>query len=187
MLEVIAASIEDARAGERGGAHRLEVVRDLHRGGLTPPMALVRQIQREESLPLRVMVRESDGFACGSGDELGRLIDAAAALDALGVDGLVVGWTGPDGNEGIDEETLERVLQAAPARRATFHHAFDALPDPRAALRALKRHPQIDRVLTRAGTGAWAARCPTLTRYAAWAAPGIGVLPGGGVDRDALG
>jgi copper homeostasis protein len=183
---VIVTSVEDAVEAARGGAHRLEVVRDLDRGGLTPPIDLVRRIQRDVDLPLRVMVRESDGFACRSDGERRRLADAATALDGLGVDGLVVGWTRDDE---IDEDTLACVLDAAPSSRATFHHAFDALPDPEAALRALARHPRIDRVLTRglgtearsakvAGAGGLASRCATLTRYAGWAAPRVIVLPG---------
>ena len=183
ILEVIATSLQDAVEAARGGAHRLEIVRDLHREGLTPSVDLVRQIQREVPLPLRVMVRESDGFACGSDDERRALVDLAAAFDALGVDGIVVGWT-RDG--GLDEETLGRVLEAAPSLRATFHRAFDALPDPEAALRVLKRHHQIDRILTDGGGGDWPSRCATLTRYVAWAGPEIRVLPGGGVDLDGL-
>jgi len=182
-LEVIVTSVEDAAEAARGGAHRLEVVRDLDRDGLTPSLDLVRQIQREVDLPLRVMVRESEGFACGSADEGRRLVDAAKALDALAVDGLVVGWTRDDG---IDEDTLGRVLEAAPSAHATFHHAFDALPDAEAALRALSRYPRIDRVLTRGGAGAWPSRCATLARYVERAAPRITILPGGGVDADAL-
>ena len=182
-LEVIVSSVEDAVEAARGGAHRLEVVRDLHRDGLTPPLDLVRRIQREVPLPLRVMVRESDGFACGSEEERRGLVDQANAFDALNVDGIVIGWTRGDR---IDEETVARVLRAAPSLRATFHHAFDALPDPEAALGALARHPQIDRVLTRGGAGDWPSRCATLTRCVRWAAPAITVLPGGGVDSGAL-
>src|SRR6516225_7084439 len=92
-LEVIATSVEDAIQAARGGAHRLEVVRDLSCGGLTPSIDLVRHIQREVTLPLRVMVRESDGFAWGSSDELRALTDQVRKLEALGVDGIVVGWT----------------------------------------------------------------------------------------------
>ena len=183
LLEIIATSIHDAVEAARGGAHRLEIVRDLHRDGLTPSIDLVREIQREVRLPLRVMVRESDGFACGSEDERRALIDHAAAFDALGVDGIVVGWT-RDGR--IDEETLAQVLRAAPSVRATFHRAFDALSDPEDALRVLERYPQIDRVLTAGGSSDWPSRCATLTRYAGWATPQITVLPGGGIDGEAL-
>jgi copper homeostasis protein len=182
ILEVIATSVEDAVEAARGGADRLEVVRDLSRHGLTPSLDLVRKIQREVPLPLRVMVRESDGFTCGCEDERRMLVDAAAAFNALGVDGIVVGWIR---NGQVDEETLARVLEAAPAVCATFHRAFDALADPEAALRVLRRHPRIDRVLTGAGEGLWISRCAALQRYAQWAGSGIVMLPGGGVDEDA--
>jgi|SRR5579872_2481807 len=183
-LEVIACSVEDAIEAARGGADRLEVVRDLSRGGLTPSVELVRDIQRAVSLPLRVMVRQSYGFACRSEDECRALVEQATAFNALGVDGIVVGWTR---DNRIDEATLSRVLDAAPAARATFHRAFDSLDDPEAALRVLLRYPQIDRVLTAAGTGAWTSRCAILQRLARGARPQIVLLPGGNVDEAALG
>jgi copper homeostasis protein len=181
-LEVIASTFEDAVEAARGGAHRLEIVRDLSHGGLTPSLELVRRIQREVRLPLRVMVRESDGFSCGSDDERRTLVDRARALADLGVDGMVVGWI-RDG--GVDDDTLSRVLEAAPSLRATFHRAFDALSDPETTLHALQRYPQIDRVLTGGGAGAWTRRCATLAQYARWAGRLV-MLPGGGVDEDAL-
>jgi copper homeostasis protein len=182
-IEVIVSSVEDAVEAARGGAHRLEVVRDLGHGGLTPSIALVRQIQREVALPLRGMVRESGGFACSSGDECRAVLDHASALDALGVDGIVIGWTRATA---IDEETLGTVLDAARSSRATFHRAFDALPDSESALQVLQRYQQIDRVLTDGGPGTWPSRCATLARYARWAGPRITILPCGGVDEAAL-
>ena len=182
-LEVIATSVEDAIQAARGGAHRLEVVRDVSCGGLTPSIDLVRHIQREVTLPLRVMVRESDGFAWGSSDELRALTDQVRKLEALGVDGSVVCWT-RDGR--VDEDVLAQVLEAGPSLRATFHRAFDSLSDPEGAIGTLRRHRQIDRVLTCAGTGAWMSRCAALLRYAHCAGAGIVILPGGGIDSDAL-
>src|SRR5579859_2273467 len=138
-LEVIACSVEDAIEAERGGADRLEVVRDLSRGGVTPSLELVQRIQGVVSIPLRVMVRQSDGFACRSEDECRTLVEQATAFNALGLDGIVIGWTR---DNRVDEATLSRVLDAAPATRATFHRAFDSLDDPETALRVLLRYPQ---------------------------------------------
>jgi copper homeostasis protein len=182
-LEVIALTVEDAVEAARGGAHRLEIARDLSCGGLTPPVDLVRRIRREVPLPLRVMVRESDGFACSSSDERRALADRAKALEALGVDGIVLGWI-RDGR--IDEPMLAHVLEAAPSLRATFHRAFDALADPESALRVLQRYSQVDRVLTGGGTGPWPSRRGTLERYAGWAGEEIVILPGGGIDEEVL-
>jgi len=183
ILEVIVSSVEDAIEAERGGAGRLEVVRDLDRAGLTPPIELVRQIARAVRLPLRVMVRERDGFECSGDEERRALCDAASALDDLRVDGIIVGWIR---DRAIDHETLARVLGAAPHLRATFHRAFDALPDARETIAALKRHPQIDRILSGGQPGGWRERCARLSSWAADAQPEIGMLPGGGVDRAAV-
>jgi copper homeostasis protein len=183
ILEVIVSTLDDALEAARGGADRLEVVRDLSRGGLTPSIDLVRRIQAEVPLPLRVMVRESDGYSCDSDDERQALVDAVRALDALGVDGIVIGWIA-DGH--VDQKTLASVLNTAPSLHATFHRAFDTLPDPVAAFDVLRRHPQIDRVLTGAGTGTWKSRCARLEQYARAAGDDLIVLPGGEIDADAL-
>ncbi|HEX7332112.1 MAG TPA: copper homeostasis protein CutC [Pyrinomonadaceae bacterium] len=45
ILEVIICSVTDAIEAQKGGASRLEVVRDLERGGLTPTIQLVRAIK----------------------------------------------------------------------------------------------------------------------------------------------
>ena len=183
LLEVIVTSVEDAVEAAHGGADRLEIVRDLSCDGLTPSIDLVRRIQSAVPLPLRVMVRESDGFGCKSDDERRALVSFAAAFNALGVDGIVVGWI-RDGR--IDEGTLACVLDAAPAVRATFHRAFDSLADSETALRTLGRHERIDRVLTGGGAGSWVSRCTTLQQYARWAGPGLTLLLGGGVDEAAI-
>jgi copper homeostasis protein len=183
LLEVIVCSVADAIEAARGGADRLEVARAMDHQGLTPAIDLVRDIAREVALPLRVMVRETDDFLCGRPGELDRLRESARDLDALGVDGLVVGFV----REGtVDHEALAAVLEAAPRTRATFHRAFDATADPRAAIDALRRHPQIDRILTGGGHGSWRERCGRLATLAAYAHPGVTVLPGGGVDAAAV-
>src|ERR1051326_3748943 len=62
VLEVIVCCVADAVEAQKGGASRLEVVRELDRGGLTPSIQLVQAIKDAVDLPLRVMVRESDGY-----------------------------------------------------------------------------------------------------------------------------
>jgi copper homeostasis protein len=183
FLEVIACSPEDAIEAARGGADRLEIARDLTRQGLTPDIDIVRRILREVRLPLRVMVRESDDFLCDRPGELQRLRESARELQSLGVDGLVVGFAS---NERIDEASLEAVLAAAPRMRATFHRAFDSVQDPAAALETLKRFVQVDRVLSGGGDGDWRSRCARLAALAAHAHPRLTMLPGGGVDGEAI-
>src|SRR5512145_2202459 len=76
ILEIIVQSLDDARAALEGGADRLEGVRAIEDGGLTPPLELVHEIAAHVGLPLRVMVRENAGFRIHEG-ELDRLQRAA--------------------------------------------------------------------------------------------------------------
>lgn len=183
LLEVIACSVEDAVEAERGGAGRIEIVRDLHRGGLTPDPALVAAIRQRTRLPLRVMIRERDGYEAGGSADVEHLQILAQQIAALRVDGLVLGFLR---SGAIDEATLDVVIQAGGDVPITFHHAFDDLPDAAAALRALGRWPRIDRVLTGGGRGDWPGRAERLASCARLAGTRIRVLVGGGVNEEAL-
>jgi copper homeostasis protein len=179
LLEVIVSSVEDARAAEAGGADRLEIVRDLEAGGLTPPLDLVRAIAAETLLPLRVMVRENDGYDLRAG-ELHQLRRAAADFGALGVDGLVIGFA-LGGVPRLDD--VARVLEAAPGVRATFHRAFDQLRDPVSAIDRIAALPQIDRILTSGGSGTPGERADRLAEYSARAGERLTIIAGYAVDE----
>jgi copper homeostasis protein len=184
LLEVIACTVDDAVAAERGGAHRLELVRDLGRGGLTPPPALVADVVRAVRIPVRVMIREDEPFVVGDARVIQALSGAARAIGRLGVDGLVLGFLDRSGS--VDEGLLGRVLGEAAGVPATFHRAFEEVADPAAALEALTRWPQIDRVLVTGGSGSTRERLAALSALAALAPPGIRVLSAVGSDRDLL-
>jgi copper homeostasis protein len=182
LLEVIVQSVADARAALEGGADRLEIVRSIRDGGLTPTPGLVRAIAREISLPLRVMVRENNGYDTDE-RELATLRQAAGEFAAIGVDGIVVGFA-RDGMVALDE--LARVLDAAPAVRATFHRAFDTVSDPLHAIDELVRINAVDRLLTSGGHSTPLRRCDRLREYADRAGARIQIVAGGGVDDEML-
>jgi len=183
ILEVIACSVADAIAAQQGGAQRLEVVRDLDRGGLTPAVELVRAIKDAVDLPLRVMVRESEGYGISAETELCKLCIAAAEFSKFGVDGLVVGFL--NGGE-IDLELTAQVLASAPNLKATFHHAFEDAADQLKAVSELKELVQVDRILSSGGSGTLEQRCARLDAYVQAAAPQIEIIAGGGIDREAI-
>lgn len=182
LLEVIVQSVADARAAADGGADRLEIVRSIRDGGLTPPLSLVRAIARETALPLRVMVRENAGYEMKA-DEAGPLRRAAREFADEGVDGIVIGFA-RSGEPALDD--LARVLDAAPGVRATFHRAFDALLDPLRAIDALSGVPHVDQILTSGGDGRPEDRCARLRQYVARAGQRIAIVAGSGVDEAAL-
>jgi len=88
ILEVIVCSVADAVEAQKGGASRLEVVRELDRGGLTPSFELVQAIKLAVDLPLRVMVRESAGYEISGEMEFEKLCTAARDFAKLGS----MGW-----------------------------------------------------------------------------------------------
>src|SRR5689334_1914172 len=179
FLEIIACSVADALAAERGGARRIELISRFELGGLTPPLELVRDVVSSVRIPVRVMLRESESFEVRGESERARLCATARELAATGVDGMVCGFL----NKGdIDHKLLARVLDSAPNLRVTFHRAFEQLRDPLAAIRQLKPYRQIDRILT-SGTGTTLAqRIAQLGACERAARPEIAILAGGGMD-----
>lgn len=183
LLEVIVCSVAEAIEAERGGAGRLEIIRDLQQGGLTPSIDLVRDIKQAAELPVRVMLRESPTYRTNDTDEVDRLCRAADTFASLDVDGFVLGFL----NDGeVDVELTQRVLACAPHTRATFHHAFEDAKDKLCALADIKRLPQVDRILSHGGTNQLTSRVQRLAEYAHAAAPELTILAGGGIDAKAI-
>jgi copper homeostasis protein len=134
------------------------------------------------------MVRQSEWFVVRNRGEIEELCAEARAFFEIGVHGIVIGFlqNGPGGDCRIDHLLVERVLRCAPSIKATFHRAFEELTDPSGAIDELKRHPQIDRILTSGGSDSWAGK---LDRLAAWqraAGPEIELVIGGGTDEEAI-
>jgi copper homeostasis protein len=187
ILEIIVSTVEDAIAAERGGADRLEVISHYEAGGLTPSFDLVREITSTVKIPARVMLRESEPFVVTDEGEIERLRDAARAFSRLSVDGFVLGFLKESpGGRSIDHDLMSRVLACAPKLKSTFHRAFEELPDPIGAIGELKRHPQIDCVLSRGYGEAWVAELGRFVEWERAARPEIRMLLGGGVDEEAI-
>lgn len=174
LLEVIAMSVADAVAAEKGGAGRLELVRALEAGGLTPPISLVKEIIAAVSIPVRVMLRENDGFEIADREELTNLCNSARELAALDIDGVVLGFLR---GRSLDLATAKQILSCAPRVKATFHRAFEELEDQQAAIAKLKGVPQFDRILLSP------ARVSGLKKLVESAAPELTVIAGAGIDR----
>lgn len=181
-LEVIATSVADAVAAEAGGAARIELVRDLGRGGLTPDVSVVDAVLDAVRIPVRVMIREAESHAVEDSGMRARLVAHARAIGQRRVDGVVFGAV-TAGH--IDRPLLDQVAEAS-GRPVTFHRAFEALADPDGAIGRLAAHPAVDLILCDGGSGDWARR---LARIAAWnrmAGGALRVMPGGGVTGEAV-
>ncbi|MGC2660512.1 MAG: copper homeostasis protein CutC [Bryobacteraceae bacterium] len=181
-LEVIVTSVHEAREAERGGADRLELVRDLSHEGLTPSPQLIRNVMAAVSIPVRVIVRIRGGFTAANGD-IAPLQAQMEEIWRLGVDGIVLGFANANS---LDVKSMHDVLKVAPDCRVTFHRAFDEVANPRLALEQLRQIPQVDRVLTSGGAGATDERAGRLNDMQQVAGPRIAILAGGGLDAHSL-
>jgi len=187
ILEIIVCTIEDAVAAERGGANRLEIISHYEVGGLTPSFDLVQEITSTVKIPARVMLRESEPFVVTDEDEIESLLNAARAFAGLPIDGFVLGFLkgSPSGLQ-IDHSLLSRVLACAPNLKATFHRAFEEASDPFQAIAELKRHPQIDCILSRGRGEAWESEVYRFIEWERAASPEMRMLVGGGTDKEAI-
>jgi copper homeostasis protein len=179
---VIVTSLDEAIQAELGGADRLELVRSLEDGGLTPPVEVVRNVMRTISIPVRVMLRENASMSIDQSEVHGLQLHARA-FARMPIDGLVIGFL-RDGT--LDLEATKEILMAAPNCRATFHRAFDHLRDPLIALQQLKENPQVDRVLTSGGEGSWSVRRERLLDLQRAAAPQIRMIVAAGLCSSVL-
>jgi copper homeostasis protein len=195
ILEIIVCSIEDAVAAESGGATRLEIISHYEAGGLTPSLDLVREITSTVKIPARVMLRESGPFIVADEGEVERLCDAARAfarapLARSPLDGLVLGFLKEaPGGKRIDHDLVSSILACAPNLKATFHRAFEELPDPIGAISELKRHSQIDCILSTSPKTPGETWPASLNHFVEWeraAQPEIRMLLGGGIDEKTI-
>jgi copper homeostasis protein len=195
ILEVIALDAADARAARDGGADRIELVSDMRRQGLTPELATFDAVRAAVDLPVRVMLRDQDGYAL---EHVAALRTAATALRRAGADQFVLGFL--DARGAVDLAATEAVLEAIDGCRWTFHRAIDHATDRAAAWHTLAGLPGLDQVLTAGSPQGVSAGLPTLQAEATHlttrpgdpdrppngpAAPRPpGILAGGGLRRE---
>ena len=182
LLEIIAETVEDAREAEQGGAGRIELVRDLSRGGLTPEPSLIEAVVKAVRIPVRVMLRESEPFETPDAAELAALHAAAIEAESCGAAGFVIGFLR---NGALDLEAMEVVVRDV-SGPATFHRAFDDAEQTVEAIAQLGTSSRVDRLLTAGGQGAWPLRLERLKTLRHSAPPRLTILPGGGIDDAAL-
>jgi copper homeostasis protein len=185
IFEVIALGADDAAAAQDGGADRLELVTDMAADGLTPSRAAFGAIRAAVEIPLRVMLRLSDGFSAGDARELDALCEAAQGLRAEGAEEFVLGFLDPRGR--ADLEAVHALVDVLDGCRWTFHRAIDRAADRDALRLQLAGLPGLDTYLTAGSAHGVAAGLDVLCAEAARVGePGYEprLLVGGGLLLD---
>jgi copper homeostasis protein len=165
IFEVIALGAGDAVAARDGGADRLELVTDMAADGLTPSRATFGAIRAAVEIPLRVMLRLSDGFTVRDARELDALCEAAQGLRAEGAEEFVLGFLDARGRADLD--AVHALVDVLDGCRWTFHRAFDRAADRDAVRLQLAGLPGLDTYLTAGASGGVSAGLPVLCAEAA--------------------
>jgi copper homeostasis protein len=143
-------------AAYAGGATTIELCRDMRYDGLTPKHDSIVAARDLFLLPgLLVMIRPRAGdFAFNDGEIIVMQQQIVGAANA-GADGVVLGIL-QSGDNRIAINKMEQLIETAKKHNlsVSFHRAFDATPEPFAAIDVLIALG-VDRVLT-SGT-AWGA------------------------------
>ncbi|MFE9253813.1 copper homeostasis protein CutC [Streptomyces sp. NPDC006879] len=187
VLEVIALNVEDAIAAQAGGADRLELVTDMAADGLTPPVETFAAIRAAVDIPLRVMLRATDGFESGGEAAVEALAARTRALRAAGAQEFVLGFLTPHGTPDLD--AIERLISELDGCQWTFHRAIDRSADRDTLRKQLADLPGLDTYLTAGSAAGVDQGLPVLTAEAARATePGYQarILVGGGLRLDHL-
>jgi copper homeostasis protein len=145
LLEVAVLHPRDVAGAEEGGADRLLLLAEPEAGGRSPEPAAVSAVCRESQLPVRVVLRLSEGFST-TGGELARLAGLAQDYLAVGAEGLVLGFL--TGDLEVDVEVCRAVLEPVPGVPWTFGRAIDATLDLDRSWARLLGLPGLDSVLT---------------------------------------
>jgi len=149
LLEVIATTVADARAAERGGANRIELVTAMGEGGLTPSIGLIESVVDAVGIPVNVIVRPHSRSFVYDADDYAVLLRDARAIAKTRANALVVGMLREDGD--VDTDGLSRVIDAADGLPLTFHRAIDEARDLVAAFDTLLHFDAVTNVLTSGG------------------------------------
>ncbi|KKC40909.1 copper homeostasis protein CutC [Devosia epidermidihirudinis] len=183
LLEVCVADAASLAAAVVGGADRVELCSALEQGGLTATPGLMA-LAAAAPVPVRALIRPRSGdFVFDEADVASMLADIAYAR-ALGLSGVVLGASRPDGS--LDLEVLARLVRASAGLSLSLHRAIDLVPDIAAATEAAIQLG-FDTVLTSGGAATAIEGVENIAKAHAVAAGRATIMPGSGVSPDNVG
>lgn len=183
--EFCSENFTDIPGAVAAGVTRIELCDNLIEGGTTPSYGVIKKtvaFAKENDIGVMTMIRPRGGnFEYNEAEAEIMLADISVCAQ-LGSTGVVFGCLK---NNWIDEELVEKLIEAAAGMEITFHMAFDELSNED-QLRAIDWLAQRDvtRILTHGGTAEHIIEknYPHLKKLIEYADGRIIILPGGGIN-----
>ena len=145
ILEVCANSYESAINAEKGGAHRIELCKNLSVGGLTPSFDLAKKVISELNIPVFILIRPRKGDFNYSHEEFEQIKKDIILFKKIGCKGIVSGILTKD--KKLDINKTKELIKLSRPLEFTFHRAFDEVLNPINVLHQLIKL-RADRILT---------------------------------------
>jgi copper homeostasis protein len=179
VLEISVESVGAAVAAERGGAHRLELCRDLSAGGITPEEGLLRAVLSVVRLPVFAMIRPRSGGFVYSDAEFAVMKTSIARARELAIGGIVLGILTAE--HCVDVPRTRALVKLAAPLPVTFHRAFDVTSDLSKSLEDVLQ-TGATRILSSGGAFNALAGAATLAFLRTVVKDRIKIVPGTGIN-----
>ena len=134
-LEICANSYQSAINAQKASADRVELCSELSIGGITPSYGFLKEISKEISIPVHVLIRPRSGDFCYSNDEFEIMKSNIKLCKELGFNGIVSGVLNADNS--IDIQRTKELITLSKPLSFTFHRAFDCVSNPEKNLEIL--------------------------------------------------
>jgi copper homeostasis protein len=145
IKEACIETLTEAINAQKCGADILEVCIDLQEDGLSPPVDMIKEIQHEIVLPIKVMVRSRPGDFIYNNEEIDAMINYIDQLKKINVAGYVFGALNKDSS--LDIGAILKIATIA-QKPITIHKCIDQTNNPLMEINRLKSIPYVDSILT---------------------------------------
>ena len=183
-LEIACFDAESAGLAAENGADRIELCDNYSLGGVTPPLAVLKDLKSRFDLPVYVMIRPRGGDFVYSNDEFEAMKAALSTYKDNGADGFVFGILNKA--DKINTAQNRELVKLAGDKPCTFHRAFDRIGDKEDALEKLIEIG-FKTVLTSGGEHPAVEGISTLKALHRQAKNRITILVGGGIRSTNVG
>lgn len=144
-VEACVTNVEQAIAAASRGADRLELCVRLETEGMTPEISLVSDVLAAVSIPVRIMIRETETGYEADDIDFEKMKNRIAEMYELPIDGFVFGILK---NNRLDREIMTQLIKACGHHHITFHKALDESTDIADDIAWLNTCPTVDTILT---------------------------------------
>lgn len=135
LLEICTATPESVKAAYGGGADRIELCENLHLGGTTPGVELIKTAVALFGRNTQILLRPRAGNFIYNAAEIDQICNQIDLVRELGAGGVVVGALTKDHR--LDRIALKKMIIAAADTPISFHKAIDEVVLPDVAIESL--------------------------------------------------